>query len=125
MRVIFHVSMAGLLLAGCGGGLDPCENGPRREVLSPDRTWKAVAFTRGCGATGSDSLHVSVLGAGEVLPRAPGNVAVLEGTEALDVRLRWRSARTLEVEHAPEARWHRWEPARGDVRVRYVPAEAR
>lgn len=38
-----------------------CENSVLSEELSPDKSLKAVSFIRGCGATTSDSLNVSVI----------------------------------------------------------------
>lgn len=38
-----------------------CENSVLSETLSPDKSLKAVSFIRGCGATTSDALHVSVI----------------------------------------------------------------
>nr|WP_321271503.1 DUF5412 family protein [uncultured Tolumonas sp.] len=53
-----------------------CENSVLSEELSPDKSLKAVSFIRGCGATTSDSLNVSVIPVNEQIDT--GNVYVAE-----------------------------------------------
>jgi L-rhamnose isomerase len=53
-----------------------CENSVLSEELSPDKSLKAVSFIRGCGATTSDSLNVSVIPRDEQVDT--GNVYVAE-----------------------------------------------
>ena len=53
-----------------------CENSVLSEELSPDKSLKAVSFIRGCGATTSDSLNVSVIPRDEQVDT--GNIYVAE-----------------------------------------------
>jgi hypothetical protein len=60
-----------------GGCNAMCVNTVESEMPSPDRSSRAVVFYRGCGATTSGSIQVSLLGADEPLPNEPGNAFAL------------------------------------------------
>ncbi|MFL6603256.1 MAG: hypothetical protein ACJ8R9_18280 [Steroidobacteraceae bacterium] len=80
-------------------GTGSCQNRDIHELLSADRVWKAIRFTRSCG--GSDmALQVSVLRASESLPSAPGN-ALREkpATLSAELQLVWEKPRELWVMH--------------------------
>jgi hypothetical protein len=99
------IATLSLSLSGC---VDLCENDIRTEVASPDGTKRAVIFERSCGATTPFSTHVSVLNRGEALPRSSGNVFVADdahgAVEAMNVRVRWVSAKHLLLSYPPAAR---------------------
>lgn len=83
---------AGLLLI-CGGALfwvlrgavEMCANEPITTDVSPNGALKAVLFRRDCGATTSNSTHVSIIPASRQLPNEPGNVFVRSGQPSVAV----------------------------------------
>lgn len=69
-----------LFLAGCLG--TDCVNEVRAELASPNGGFKAVVFSRNCGATTGANMQVSVLKAIEKLPDEGGNVLIVDEGEA-------------------------------------------
>jgi hypothetical protein len=73
--VLICAAFLGLLGSGCP---DPCDNDQPIETFSPSGKWKVIVFRRGCGATTGFSTHVSLVPRGESLPKAPGNLLVVD-----------------------------------------------
>lgn len=72
------VTVAAAMCATTFGGCNAmCVNTVESEMLSPDRSSRAVVFYRGCGPTTSGSTQVSLLNATEPLPNNPGNAFAL------------------------------------------------
>ena len=84
------------LLAGCSE-IDPCENVVVKTVFSPDKSHKVVVFTRGCGATTSDSTQVSLLRANEEEGNS-GNALVFK--DERDVEVTWKDDHTVELAYS-------------------------
>jgi hypothetical protein len=74
-----------------------CENSSQVEIPSPDHKLGAWVFIRGCGATTSNSVHVTVLPAGSEPPADAGNTFGREPVTA--VRVEWPSPRELLITH--------------------------
>ncbi|WP_316674919.1 hypothetical protein [uncultured Tolumonas sp.] len=73
-----------------------CENSVLSEELSPDKSLKAVSFIRGCGATTSDSLNVSVIPANEKIDI--GNAYVAENiSDEQTITINWLSSDHLTI----------------------------
>mgnify|MGYP002779653509 FL=1 len=82
-------------IAGCNFALFSCENNIIRETSSPDNKWKAVAFSRDCGATTSESVQISILNEQETLnDEATGNVFI---ADKFNPSIKWLSATKLEI----------------------------
>jgi hypothetical protein len=97
------LATATLVTTGCGHRRMPpsgvCENRDIHELLSSDRVWKAIRFTRWCGGS-TPVLQVSVLRSSESLPNTPGN-ALQErpATLSADLQLVWEKPRELWITH--------------------------
>ncbi len=77
---------------------DLCANEVYAEVLSPDKTHRAVVFQRDCGATTGFSTHISVLGLGEELANESGNVFIADGQPAKEAaEFRWLTNNELRI----------------------------
>lgn len=74
-----------------------CENSSQIEIPSPDQKLRAWVFIRGCGATTTNSVHVTVQAAGSPPPAEAGNTFVREPVS--EVRVEWPSARELLITH--------------------------
>ncbi len=127
--VVGAVFVAGVALSSFT--LFECVTEPVDEVVSPDRSLKAVVFWRGCGATTDESMNVSVLDAASDLGDSGGNVFVADtdhgaalsapgGGPAVEVQ--WETSQRLVVRHHPLARVFLAEPTVQSVAVRYVAA---
>jgi hypothetical protein len=88
---------SGFILSGCP---DPCTTEVKRELSSPDGRFKAIVFTRDCGAVTTTVVHLSIITKGEAMPKA-GNV--LSGdwghnsNVGLDMQIGWVSNSRLKV----------------------------
>ena len=80
------------LLMGCDTS---CENIVNERVISTDKSFQAVLFSRNCGATTGFNSQVSVLPVTDSDVRDSGNVLVLN--EPSPLRMRWRSERELVI----------------------------
>lgn len=88
-----------------------CSNETLDELPSPDGSFKAISFTRDCGATTDFSTQVSILRPNSSLPDEGGNIFVAETGRAPSgpgggpsVTLRWLSPTELAIAHHPDAR---------------------
>ena len=79
MRWMLLITVS-FLLAGCLG--NDCVNEVREELPSPNGNFKAVAFSRNCGATTGANMQVSVLKIKEKLPNDGGNTLIVDKGEA-------------------------------------------
>jgi hypothetical protein len=110
------VIAAAMLLLSCGdAGL--CENSSQVEIPSPDKKLGAWVFIRGCGATASNSVHVTVLPAGSLPPVEAGNTFVREPVS--EVRVEWPSERELLITHQRGGNVSRQEREIAGVAVSY------
>jgi hypothetical protein len=79
MRWMLLITVS-LLFAGCFGS--DCVNEVREELASPSGNFKAVVFSRNCGATTGANVQVSVLKMKEELPDTGGNTLIVDKGEA-------------------------------------------
>ena len=86
------IGMLSTLLMGCDM---PCENVVNERVISPDKSFQAVLFSRNCGATTGSNSQVSVVPATDADVQDSGNVLVL--SESSPLRMHWRSERDLVI----------------------------
>lgn len=80
-------------LTGCI--VDGCVNEPLQTIVSPSGAFKAVVFSRDCGATTGFNTQVSVLGANETLPDEGGNIFI--SNKPLPIAVRWSSDSALQI----------------------------
>jgi hypothetical protein len=106
------------LLFGC---LDQgCSNDPIKQAVSPSGTWKAVAFSRNCGATTGVNIQVSVIAANQDLRGdASGNALIVDHTEL--VSLQWKSDSELQITTATAARVFKQEAVINGVAIKVSP----
>lgn len=122
------LSVAASALLGLGG-CDACGNS---EVISQVKAqggaWRAVVFTRSCGATTGVGTHVSVVPASGALGNGAGNTFIADadhgkaptgpkGEVALQVV--WAAADHLVIQHPADARVFVAQRKVGAVRVDY------
>jgi len=82
-----------------------CSNGIHKEIYSPDRSLKAVIFTRNCGATTNYSTQVSIIEKEETLKNESGNVYIVDG-QALksSPKISWVDKSHLNIKPRPYKR---------------------
>ena len=80
------------LLMGCGAR---CENEVHEVSVSPAQDFKAVLFSRSCGATTGFNTQVSVVPSSASALDESGNVLVMDGQS--QVRMSWRAERELAI----------------------------
>ena len=81
-----------LLLGVCGG---VCENVPSQTISSPSGMFRAVVFSRNCGATTAFNTQVSVLRANDALPDEPGNTFI--SGVSVPIAMRWSGDSALQI----------------------------
>jgi hypothetical protein len=97
MRIrVSLVAVVAAMVLSCGDAA-LCENSSQIEIPSPDQKLRAWVFIRGCGATTTNSVHVTVQAAGYPPPVEAGNTFVREPVSA--VRVEWPSASELLITH--------------------------
>jgi len=108
---------------------DLCGNSVVAEFPSPNGRWKAVVFSRDCGATTDFSTQVSLLKAGDSLANDGGNLFVADRDHGKApagpsggpaVAVRWVSDGQLRVEHHSLARVFKAEALRQNVKIEYA-----
>ena len=110
------LGLLALLLMAC----NLCSNRGAQATYSPDRRFKAVTFTRNCGATTDWNSQVSILRAEESLGNEIGNVfAVSASSEAPTVTTVWTSSNTLVIRHKKNEHVFRAETTFRGVAVSY------
>jgi len=88
---------AHLLITSIGDGL--CGNEIERSVTSPNGEYKAVVFSRSCGATTGFSAHISVIEHDKELPNDGGNVFVATLNNAsLRPLVRWQDNDSIKID---------------------------
>jgi uncharacterized lipoprotein YmbA len=112
-RFTITVTLA-ILFVGCSS-FDPCENTFIRQAASPDGKLKAIVFSRGCGATTSETVQVSILDANASLPNEAGNILVVE---EVNVYVKWLSASQLQVT-VPTAKIFEKQQRHGSITISY------
>jgi hypothetical protein len=73
----------------------PCGNTIVGRQLSPDKNWKAVVFSRDCGATPGFSTHVSVLQVSRKLPDEGGNLFIADTDHGRAASAAWGGPRVI------------------------------
>lgn len=111
----FVAATAAMSLVGCSS-LDPCENTLIRQATSPDGKSKAVVFSRGCGATTSESVQISILEANAPLPDEAGNIFVAEES---NVYVKWLSPSQLQVSAPAASKIYTKEQKYGSITIFY------
>lgn len=86
-------------LGGCTFLDDMCGNTLVTEKISPGGTRKVIVYYTDCGATTAYTPNVSIVRAGESLPKQPARTGnILAGANAsLDVGVKWQSDTELLV----------------------------
>jgi len=107
--------MTAIFLAGCNA-LDPCENVLLRQAMSLDGKLKAVVFSRGCGATTSESVQISILQASAVLPNEAGNIFV---AEEANIYVKWLSTSQLQITVPAKAQIFHKQQKHGAIQIVY------
>ena len=93
-----------------------CENSVLSEEPSPDKLLKAVSFIRGCGATTSDSLNVSVIPINEQIDT--GNAYVAENiSNEQQITISWSAPDQLVIHTIKPARIFKYEKRINSVSV--------
>lgn len=73
-----------IMVKACGSlSQDMCGNEIYKESLSPDGKFKAVVFSRDCGATTGLSTQISILPVGDDLDNEAGNIFVTDSSPKL------------------------------------------
>ena len=107
-----------------------CGNSVLAEYPSPSGKLNAVVFERSCGATTGFSTQVSILRSGEVLENNGGTLFAADTDRGRapsgvgggpEVRFRWLSASTAELQHHPHVRISTAQKKAEGVEVVYVP----
>ena len=108
---------------------DMCGNAMIAEYPSPNRKLKAVVFERNCGATTGFSTQVSILQSTDLLENDGGNVFVADTDHGRapsgagggpEIKFRWLSDSSAELQHHPLARVHRAQTKTKGVQVAFV-----
>lgn len=125
--VFVFVVIVGLCLALVNGP-DLCGNHLITETVSPNQAMKAVIFERDCGATTRFSTHVAILDTSASLKDAGQSLFVADTNRGNapagpgggpEIRLRWLSDSSLEIQHHRLARVIREDSKFKSVKVTY------
>lgn len=113
MRTAHHALLlcASVIFSAC----DLCTNTFLDRVPAPSGKYDAVVFTRGCGATTSESVQISIVSSGDNVLDDPVFVADKITTASVE----WTSPDELTVRYPAGARLFRTETVVGSVRIRY------
>ena len=94
---ICAMSMILMYVSSCG----LCANRVIFQVVSPNRSIKAVVFERDCGATTGPNIQVSVIPADSLLPDDKGNVFIEDHNRPLStsqpIKISWKSDADLQI----------------------------
>ncbi len=108
---------------------DMCGNQILKEYPSPSGKLKAVVFERDCGATTGFSTHVSIVQAGNVLENEGANLFSADTDHdrapsglggGPEIRFRWLTDSSAELQHHPLVRIFRAENKVKGVRVAFT-----
>jgi len=88
----------GYVLAGCS----PCENVVSQSISSPSGEYKAVVFSRNCGATVEFNTQISVLRSSDILRDDAGKILVLGGS--IPLKIKWLDNSKVSIEGLSNAK---------------------
>lgn len=71
------VSLVLLTVLGCNPMSETCSNSVLKQIVSPDKKYKAIIFTRDCGATTGFSTQLSLVNYESTLENERGNVLII------------------------------------------------
>lgn len=102
VHILLFVAVILLLFYGCSHLFgDLCGNRILSETYSPNKQFKAVVFSRDCGATTNFSTHVSIMNSWEKLDNGnTGNVFVTDSA----ANVKWDNDGSLSIEHGSPCR---------------------
>lgn len=89
---LFGTVFLALLLAACDS---VCENVVSQTIFSPSEAFKAVVFSRNCGATTGFNTQISILPANEPLLAESGNTFITN--KSVPIVVRWGSDLSLQI----------------------------
>ncbi|MFZ2451756.1 MAG: hypothetical protein WAW36_14665, partial [Methylovulum miyakonense] len=91
-----------------------------QNALSPGNGFKAVLFSRDCGATTNFSTHISLIASDEELPNESGNVFIVDGDpKDLNIEINWLTPTDLVVRHAAGLTTHKKENRYRGITISY------
>ncbi|NOR57306.1 MAG: hypothetical protein GQ474_02160 [Sulfurimonas sp.] len=77
-----------------------CANKIHSELLSPNKSIKAVIFQRDCGATTGFSTHISILDSKQTLENDSGNIFIIKGhPNNVAPILNWQNNKVLNINY--------------------------
>lgn len=101
-----------------------CSNDLFQDVFSPDRQWRAVLFSRNCGALGDEAVGISLVQAGDPQPADEGNVFVALSTSlhpgSLQVSVAWESKNRLVIRYDPALYVRKKSRSHAGITIDYV-----
>lgn len=82
-----------------------CDNEIRAQIDSPDHQFKAVVFSRNCGATTSFNTQLSIIPYKDALPNDEGNVFIEDqgAAKSLNIKVSWLGPQKLMISYYPKA----------------------
>lgn len=107
---------------------DMCGNQTIEEVQSPDKKYKAVVFTRDCGATTGYSTQLSIIETSEQLENETGNTFILSDkvgdgltfdTGGARIEVNWTDENSLTVYFDSKTDFTKQETAIDNIKVSY------
>ncbi|PPD51148.1 MAG: hypothetical protein CTY16_00425 [Methylobacter sp.] len=97
-----------------------CGNEIIQNALSPGNHFKAILFSRDCGATTNFNTHISLIAPDEGLPNESGNVFIVNGDpKDLNIEIDWLTPTDLVVRHAAGLTAHKKENRYRGITVTY------
>ncbi|MBO2946248.1 hypothetical protein JJQ72_20035 [Paenibacillus sp. F411] len=108
----FAINISFMLITACGNEL--CSNDIVEKIDSPDNSKSAVIFIRACGATTSDSYHLSILEEDQNLSNEKGNIYISQGKFEID----WSDDTNLHVSYY-SSKIFKQETEFQDVKIEY------
>lgn len=122
---------ASILYSGC-----TCPKTVVQRVVSPDRSWSAIAYVRDCGATTWYITHLSIQKVDDDSLSEEGNTLVIDDANAkvpglldskgaIPLTLEWRGDRQLMVRYPSRANILEKHSEVGPVTVRFEPIASR
>ncbi|HNQ79371.1 MAG TPA: hypothetical protein PK747_09520 [Acidobacteriota bacterium] len=131
MKCMIVILMITALVAALSCGpfsLFQCENHILFESSSPNMAYKAVVFSRDCGATSSLSTHLSIVRKSKKLPNNYGNVFQCDTNhgktpyipgQGAHIEIKWLSEDELLVVYDPNCRVYEKELNYKGIRIKY------
>lgn len=91
LHELSFLTLFGVVLASCS---NECSNSIMQTVKSPDEKMLATVFTRSCGATVGDSVHVYL---GSVADKSYELGNVFRGTKSSQCEINWINSSQLKI----------------------------